>query len=457
MIAFLQTGYGEADKALAFGRVPVPRISDYEVLVRVRAASLNQIDAKLRWGYGKSILNSSVADREPEIKQKPPPYIIGRDFSGEIVATGPLVPNLSHCQIGNSVMGHIEQLSAQGSWSEYVKVPFWNLTTKPDWLSFTDAAAIPFCLSGALELWIGAVADLLRSQSSVRSVFVHGASGGLGFILNFLLRAMGVETTVGCHPDRAARLYLAGCMNVIDSTNLQQVEEAIASSHIMMVSNGILNSKDIIRDTKNIFSQKLRDQPKKAQLPTINYFTLVSAELEASEFMNPDDLKQKNVNLLLKDNFKEYISTVQQAYASFATRTSFVNSNQLSLHPNYSPRRAYHHGFKNALDLLFNYCKEHKIDPTLVANVDTVFDFADALQVNQKMDDGDYCGKLVVDLNSLWNNNKSFSADVSEYYLQEEVIVDSCVSYSLMHPIHAETLRPSKSFAASFSVNKNSQ
>jgi len=49
-------------------------------------------------------------------------------------------------------LGHIAQLSAQGSWSEYVRVPYWDVVQKPDYFTFEEASGISFQLAGAIEL-----------------------------------------------------------------------------------------------------------------------------------------------------------------------------------------------------------------------------------------------------------------------------------------------------------------
>ena len=73
-----------------------------KVLVKVRAASLNRIDCKLRWGYGKYVLDSR-AEMYSKEKLKGPPFIMGRDFSGEIVQIGSEVPDLPHFDLGKHV------------------------------------------------------------------------------------------------------------------------------------------------------------------------------------------------------------------------------------------------------------------------------------------------------------------------------------------------------------------
>lgn len=71
-------------------------------MVKVKAASLNMIDCKLRYGFGKSILDNRC-EVTSEGHMKGPPFIVGRDFSGEIVSVGPSVPDLPEFELGSAV------------------------------------------------------------------------------------------------------------------------------------------------------------------------------------------------------------------------------------------------------------------------------------------------------------------------------------------------------------------
>jgi NADPH:quinone reductase-like Zn-dependent oxidoreductase len=134
--------------------------------VRVKSASINQIDCKLRYGFAQSVLNARV-ERGNRDLLKGPPFIVGRDFSGEVVQVGEAVPDLPAFQLGQpvrsliapspwltlaQVLGFVNQLTAQGSWAEYVRVPYWNVAKKPEYLDWNEAASLPFALTGALEL-----------------------------------------------------------------------------------------------------------------------------------------------------------------------------------------------------------------------------------------------------------------------------------------------------------------
>ena len=86
MEAWTIDGYGSND-VLELSNVPLPKLQkSTDVLIRVRAASVNPIDYRMRSGYGQTLLNLwRKAEKVDEF-----PLILGRDFSGEVVKTGRL-------------------------------------------------------------------------------------------------------------------------------------------------------------------------------------------------------------------------------------------------------------------------------------------------------------------------------------------------------------------------------
>ena len=158
---------GEVD-VLKFEDVPTPEIGDDEVLVRVRAASLNHLDLMLR--AGKS-------PRPVEL-----PHIGGVDASGDVEEVGKNVTNLSpgtrvvidptvKTPKGPSVMG----VNFHGGFAEYVKVPVANVVPIPDEVSYDDACTLPVC---SVTAWYGLCerGGMQRGET----VLIHAAGSGTG-------------------------------------------------------------------------------------------------------------------------------------------------------------------------------------------------------------------------------------------------------------------------------------
>ena len=149
---------------------PVP--GPGEVLVRVRAASMNPLDCKLREGTFWLIFRVK------------PPFVLGFDVAGEVEAVGPGVTRL---RPGDAVFG---ELPRPGSHAEYAVAGEDHLLPLPARLSFEEAAAIPAAAMSALQ----ALRDHARLRAGQR-VLVNGAGGGIGTFAVQIAKAWGARVT----------------------------------------------------------------------------------------------------------------------------------------------------------------------------------------------------------------------------------------------------------------------
>lgn len=92
-----------------------------DVLVKVHSASVNPLDVRMVYGYGREVLDllDLATNFEPRITNDRYPLTLGRDFSGEVAAIGPCVKDY---QPGDLVYGVVEP-QRQGSHAHYVRVP----------------------------------------------------------------------------------------------------------------------------------------------------------------------------------------------------------------------------------------------------------------------------------------------------------------------------------------------
>ncbi len=167
--------------SIKIGEFPVPEINDTEVLVRVRAFSLNHLDVWVMEGkYPLAI---------------PLPHIFGSDASGVVEKVGRLVthvkpgdevivhPGLSCGHCGSCLSGRDNECNefsvlgvvTPGVSAEYVKVPSGNLFPKPAGLSFEEAAGIGVTYTTA---WNSLVLRAGIRQGD--TVLVQGAGSGAG-------------------------------------------------------------------------------------------------------------------------------------------------------------------------------------------------------------------------------------------------------------------------------------
>ncbi|MEP0834615.1 NADP-dependent oxidoreductase [Microcoleus sp. AS-A8] len=157
-------------ETLVYEDAPRPTPLTNEVLIRVRAASVNPIDWKIRDGYGQDIFNHQM------------PLILGWDVAGTIEAVGPEVDKF---KLGDPVYGYTSLLR-DGAYAEFIVAKQEEIALKPASLDFIQAAAIPIA---ALTTW-QALFDTAALQVN-QKVLIHAASGGVGSIAVQLAKAKG--------------------------------------------------------------------------------------------------------------------------------------------------------------------------------------------------------------------------------------------------------------------------
>jgi len=158
MKAIVLKDFGGVDQ-LQETELPTPGISDGEVLVEVKAISINPVDIKTREGKGLAEMLKGSA-----------PMILGWDISGVVTdSKSPLF------QEGDEVFGMINFPGVGRAYAQHVAAPADQLALKPQDVSHPAAAAAGLA---ALTAW-QAFADHSRLKSGQR-VLVHAASGGVG-------------------------------------------------------------------------------------------------------------------------------------------------------------------------------------------------------------------------------------------------------------------------------------
>lgn len=168
--------FGSAD-VLHLDEIPIPEPQRDEVLVRVRAVSVNPVDYKMREG------------EIPSIKREQLPMTLGRDVAGTVARCGDEVVGF---RPGDAVYALLD--GGHGGYAEYVVVKERDLARKPERLDYLEAAAMPLA---AITAWQG-LFDHAKLASG-QHVLVHGGAGGVGHFAIQLAKEKGatVSTTVG--------------------------------------------------------------------------------------------------------------------------------------------------------------------------------------------------------------------------------------------------------------------
>lgn len=175
MKAYSILKYSKADK-LRMADVSLPNIKDDEVLVEIHAASINQLDAKLKSGEFKMVLPYKL------------PLILGHDLAGVITKVG---SNVKKFKVGDEVFARVTDFKI-GTFAEFIAVSEKDLALKPKNIFMEEAASLPLV---ALTVWQAFVekSNLKKGQK----VFIQAGSGGVGTIAIQLAKHFGatVATT----------------------------------------------------------------------------------------------------------------------------------------------------------------------------------------------------------------------------------------------------------------------
>lgn len=175
MKAVCMHSFGGPD-VLKLEELEIPQPADDEVLVRVRAASVNPVDYKIRSGSysgGKPLRD---------------PTVLGRDVAGTVERCGRAVQNL---KAGDEIFAMLD--GGPGGYAQYVTIKADLCAPSPQHLDPVAAAAVP--LAG-LTAWQG-LFDEGHLQAGQR-VLIHGGAGGVGHLAIQFAKARGatVFTTV---------------------------------------------------------------------------------------------------------------------------------------------------------------------------------------------------------------------------------------------------------------------
>jgi NADPH:quinone reductase-like Zn-dependent oxidoreductase len=191
--------YGSPDVA-SIVSLPKPSPQDGEVLVRVRAASVNPLD----WHYLEGTPYLVRLGSGLGVPKNPR---LGVDFAGTVEAVG---RNVTHFKPGDAVFG-----GKFGAFAQYVAVrEDGALTAKPDNVTFEQAAAVPIAGITALQ----ALRDVAHVRAG-QTVLVNGASGGVGTFAVQIAKSLGAEVTGVCSTKNLELVRSIGADHVIDYTH----------------------------------------------------------------------------------------------------------------------------------------------------------------------------------------------------------------------------------------------
>lgn len=199
MKAIVYTKYGSPD-VLRLSEIDRPVPGDGEVLVRVRASSVNVADAYFMRGkpYVMRLMTGLLEPRNRGL---------GLDLAGHVEAVG---EGVTRFRPGDEVYGQVE---SGACFAEHASVPEKALGPKPAGLTFEQAAALPLAGLTALQG--------LRHKGRIEAgqkVLINGASGAVGTFAVQIAKAFGAEVTGVCSSRNVDQTRALGADRVVDYT-----------------------------------------------------------------------------------------------------------------------------------------------------------------------------------------------------------------------------------------------
>lgn len=215
MKAFVVEKY-KKQGALRLADVPEPQMQDGDVLVRIQASAVNQLDSKIRDGDFKLFLPYR------------PPFVLGHDVAGTVVRTGPKVTRF---KVGDEIYARPRDHRV-GTFAEFIAINEGDAALKPKNLSMAEAASIPLV---GLTAW-QALVEVGKVKPG-QKVFIQAGSGGVGTFAIQLAKHLGATVATTTSASNAELVRSLGADLVIDY-KAQDFEKVLSGYDV------VLNSQD---------------------------------------------------------------------------------------------------------------------------------------------------------------------------------------------------------------------
>jgi NADPH:quinone reductase-like Zn-dependent oxidoreductase len=253
---------------------PKPVIGVNQVLVKIKAVSINPMDWKIRKGEMKLMSGSKF------------PRHTGVDFAGVIEAVGSSVTNFKK---GDEVFGVVKNNMKDGALAEYVAIPATHVWKKPAALGFAQAASIPIVGAAAVT-----AIEKMGDISANTQILVNGATGGFGMILLQLLKQKGASVTAVANTNTLEFAQRWGAGSVLDYTKENILTRQKTYDIVIDLSGkmGYANAKQIMKP-KSLF---LNPTPRPIEIPVSIFKNLFTGKKHIVVLSQPSS---KNMNVLL--------------------------------------------------------------------------------------------------------------------------------------------------------------
>ena len=233
MKAIVYRHYGPPD-VLSYEDTATPIPADNEVLIKVRAASVNPYEWHFMRGTPYLIRLFAGLRAPKDIR-------LGSDVSGDVEAIG---RNVTQFKPGDLVFG-----SCRGAYADYTCASESALAIKPQNVTFEQAASVPIAAFTALQ----GLRDKAHIQPG-QKILVNGASGGVGTFAVQIAKSFGADVTGVCSTRNVEMVLSIGANRVIDYTKQEFTGAAqhydiifdAIGNHSMSACSRVLNPQGVL-------------------------------------------------------------------------------------------------------------------------------------------------------------------------------------------------------------------
>ncbi|MFT6986371.1 MAG: NADPH:quinone reductase-like Zn-dependent oxidoreductase, partial [Psychromonas sp.] len=195
--------YGGTD-TLQLDQIDIPKINADDILIKVKAASINPVDWKIREGYLQEFIPYKL------------PVTLGWDVAGIVSEVGAEVTDF---KVGDEVFSRPD-ISRDGSYADYIAVKAEEAVLKSAKLDFAQAAALP--LAG-ITAW-QCLVDVGQLQAGQR-VLIHAGAGGVGHLAIQIAKAQGATVIATASTANQPLLTQLGADQAVDYTQGPLIEQ----------------------------------------------------------------------------------------------------------------------------------------------------------------------------------------------------------------------------------------
>ena len=225
MKAAILNEYNKNGCDLEIRDIPIPKVADNEVLVKIRTAGVNPLDNMIVHGEVKLIVPYSF------------PLVMGNEFVGIIEKTGSAVKNFSE---GDRVYGRMP-LKKIGAFAEYAAIDQSAIAKVPEYLSDEEAACVPLTALTALQAF-----ELMHLKKG-ETVFISGGTGSLGAMAIPVAKSFGLTVITNGNGASEERVKKLGA-------GLDRITEIFKDTHLEASVDEMFSLDDVNLAMKKVAS-----------------------------------------------------------------------------------------------------------------------------------------------------------------------------------------------------------